>query len=211
MLEAIGELGIAPGKTFILEDLPEPKRRAVERGFAAALKQLAELSPARFGAASGGWSAMPDNIGNYGVDYLFRAFIARKAIGANLKEDAVYPTTSIDAEGKPLSGKNSYALKFRQKPPVRAFWSVTVYDAHQRLTANPLGRYALGDRDALTPDADGGVTLYLQHADPGQDKRNNWLPVPDRDFNLVLRLYWPERAILDGSWPMPELSKIIEP
>ena len=44
----------------------------------------------------------------------------------------------------------------------------------------------------LKRDADGGLTLYLQHESPGKDKESNWLPAPNGPFFAVMRLYWPE-------------------
>ena len=63
-----------------------------------------------------------------------------------------------------------------QLPPVAAFWSVTVYDADGFQVANELDRFAVGDRDPLTYNADGSLDLYLQHADPGPQRESNWLP-----------------------------------
>jgi hypothetical protein len=50
-------------------------------------------------------------------------------LGANLSADAVYPTTYVDAEGKPLNGADHYVLHFDKgkTPPVNAFWSVSMY------------------------------------------------------------------------------------
>jgi hypothetical protein len=41
----------------------------------------------------------------------------------------------------------------------------------------------------LKRDADGGVTLYVQHSNPGADKEANWLPSPSGPFFTVMRLY----------------------
>jgi hypothetical protein len=59
-----------------------------------------------------------------------------------------------------------------------AFWSVTMYDAEGFQAANPIDRFAIGDRDQLTYNADGSLNLYLQHDSPGADKESNWLPAP---------------------------------
>ena len=58
-------------------------------------------------------------------------------------------------------------------PPVDAFWSVTMYDADGFQVANPINRFAIGDRDALTFNDDGSLDLYVQHEDPGADKESN--------------------------------------
>ena len=51
-------------------------------------------------------------------------------------------------------------------PPVLAFWSVTAYDKDGYFIANPINRYAIGDRDRLKFDPDGSLDLYIQSEDP---------------------------------------------
>ena len=120
----------------------------------------------------------------------------------------------MDGEGQPLDGsKASYTLTFPagQLPPVNAFWSVTMYDGKtQLLVANPIDRYLVNSPmlPGLTKDADGGVTLYIQKdrpTDPAQAA--NWLPAPDGPIYLVMRLYWPKEAALDGSWTPPAVQR----
>jgi hypothetical protein len=93
-------------------------------------------------------------------------------------------------------------------PPVLSFWSVTAYDKDGYFIANPIGRYAIGDRDPLKFNADGSLDLYIQSQDPGPDRRSNWLPSGDGAFNLMFRLYWPKPAILDGSWRAAAVEKL---
>ena len=101
------------------------------------------------------------NVGQYGTNYLFRAVVAMIGLGANLPADAVYPHTTLDADGQPLSGEHRYQIVFPkgQLPPVNAFWSITMYNAKQFFVDNPINRYAIGDRDKLKPNADGSLTL----------------------------------------------------
>jgi hypothetical protein len=92
----------------------------------------------------------------------------------------VYPLAERDGDGKPFNGANKYSLHFTKAeiPPVDAFWSLTMYDDDAYLVANPINRYALGDRSYLTFDAEGGLTLYVQSDSPGKDNESNWLPAP---------------------------------
>ena len=71
-----------------------------------------------------GWQMLPD-VGSYGTNYELRAVVALHGLGANLPEDAVYPSTDVDADGQALSGDHRYLLRFRPGalPPVKAFWS----------------------------------------------------------------------------------------
>jgi hypothetical protein len=59
----------------------------------------------------------------------------------------------------------------------------------------------------LVTDADGGVTIYVQHSSPGAGNEANWLPAPDGPFVAALRLYWPRPEALDGTWQPPKLVK----
>ena len=97
-----------------------------------------------------------------------------------------------------------------QLPPVNAFWSLTMYGLPDRLlVANPINRYLINSPmlPDLKRDPDGGLTLYIQQASPGKDKEPNWLTAPDRPFFLILRLYLPKNAALDGAWKQPPLAR----
>jgi len=156
-----------------------------------------------------GWGIML-NIGTYGTDYLTRAMVAWVGIGANIPADAVYPTAFVDKDNQPLTGKNNYQIHFDkdQLPPVKAFWSITLYNSESFLVQNSLDRYALGDRDPLVFNNDGSLDIYIQHESPGKEKESNWLPAPQGSFNLTMRLYWPESKVLDGSWTPPAIERL---
>jgi len=149
------------------------------------------------------------NLGNYGKDYLKRALVALIGIGANLPQDAIYPTTFIDSEGNKLNGKNKYVIHFDKNnlPPVNAFWSITAYNSKSYLVANPINRYALGDRDELQFNKDGSLDIYIQHDQPDKEFESNWLPAPKDDFNLTMRLYWPKKSVIDGAWKPSAVKK----
>ncbi|MEN0105490.1 MAG: DUF1254 domain-containing protein [Pseudomonas sp.] len=157
-----------------------------------------------------GWRIGYD-LGEYATRYEQRALVAKIGLGANLAADAIYPNLWKDQDGQALDGNHRYVLHFAkdQLPPVRAFWSLTLYNAAQFLSDNPLNRYALGDRDALHYNADGSLDFFIQHAEP-QDpaQRANWLPAPQENFSLFLRLYWPEANVLDKRWLPPVIQRL---
>jgi hypothetical protein len=158
-----------------------------------------------------GWLQPPPAIGKYGDDYPLRAVVAMAGLGANLPEDAVYPNARADSSGQPLDGSHRYRLHFAKGalPPVRAFWSITAYDSDGYLVANPLGRYALGDRDRLRFNDDGSLDIYIQADPPAEAQRSNWLPTPEQGpFSVTARLYWPEASILERKWQMPGLERL---
>lgn len=211
MLKKMARLGIVPGKPFDLKKLtPE-----VQQALAAIPKAGFETIMAHFksaGTSENGW-VFATKTGLYGTDYLQRALIAAIGLGANLPQDAVYPTSEADAQGKPYEGSAKYVLHFDKGllPPVEGFWSLTMYNAEYFFVENALNRYTLSARNDLTKNADGSVDLYLQNENPGPEKASNWLPAPTGRFIPMLRLYWPKEtppSIIDGTWKIPAIQKL---
>jgi hypothetical protein len=147
-----------------------------------------------------------------GHNYLSRAVGAMVGILGNSAEEFLGIGYPGDANGQPFDGSHCYRIKFTPDamPPVKAFWSITVYDAHMLLYANRLQRYVVNSAmvEQLVRDTDGGFTLYVQHDSPGPDKEANWLPVPPGKFNLTFRAYQPEQAILDFSYRAPPVVMV---
>ena len=153
-------------------------------------------------------------IGRYGDDTLLRAVVARVGWGANVAAEAVYPIARVDADGSPLDGRTTYRITFSagELPPVDAFWSLSVYGGDMFFAEHPSGRYAIGDRTpGLTFGDDGSLEIVLSHDEPAAgagDQSVNWLPVPEGPFVLMLRLYLPGQAILDGDYAYPPVEPI---
>ena len=76
------------------------------------------------------------------------------------------------------------------------------------LVENPLNRYLINSPmlPQFKRDADGGLTLFFQNESPGKDKEANWLPAPKGAFSVIMRLYWPKPAAIDGSWKKPPME-----
>ncbi|MET4797826.1 DUF1254 domain-containing protein [Bradyrhizobium sp. LB11.1] len=158
-----------------------------------------------------GWG-FTTKTGIYGTDYLMRALVTAIGLGANRPQDAVYPTSQKDAEGRKYSGANKYVVRFPkgQLPPAQGFWSLTMYDASYFFVSNPINRYSISAREHLKSNPDGSTDLYIQKDSPGKDKESNWLPAPSGDFVLMMRLYWPSEknpSIINGSWKIPAVRK----
>jgi hypothetical protein len=203
----LATLGIAPGATFSMDVFTPEVRKAIEAGVADGINEMRETVR---GKVVNGWQIALD-MGRYGTKYTYRAGWTFFGVGGNLPEDAVYPFAELDGDGKPFNGANKYSLNFTRAeiPPVNAFWSLTMYDDDAYLVANPINRYALGDRSHLASDAEGGLTLYIQSDSPGKEKESNWLPAPkDAGFKLALRLYAPKKEVADGTWAPPPVKRV---
>ena len=209
MLHELARIGLVPGQDFDAAKLTAVQLATLDEGAKAAAGHI-EKYVASGAAVKPGWSSFQGTVGRYGTNYIARAVTARVAVGANPAEDAVYIGNSTDASGQPLNGSGCYRMHFEasQLPPVLAFWSVTAYNEYGYFIANSINRYAIGDRDQLKLNADGSLDLYIQSQSPGQECEPNWLPSGDGTFNLMMRLYWPKPAILDGSWHPPAVERL---
>lgn len=206
MLRQLQALGVEPGKP--VAEWPWWRRQAVNLGIWLAERRVRDAlaNPTRL---QDGWRVPPMQVGRYGEDHGLRAAVAMGGFGANLAEDAIYPNAVKDGRGEALQGGKRYRLHFAADalPPVRAFWSLTVYDGDGFLVANPLNRFALGDRDALAFNPDGSLDILLQSDAPDGALQGNWLPIPKQGaFSVTGRLYWPKADILDGRWHMPPIQ-----
>jgi hypothetical protein len=203
-------LGLDAGKPFDAAKLDAATRATIDAAAEDALASIRATVSEGFGVKTRGWSVSAEGIGAYGTSYRRRAAVALGGLGANLPEDAVYPSSLTDVAGEPYDGENRYRLRFEkeQLPPVDAFWSITLYDPQGFQVPNALNRFALGDRDPLSYGDDGSLEIYIEHDSPGADKESNWLPCPEGPFNLVLRLYSPRSEVLDGKWLPPGVVKM---
>lgn len=208
-LARIAKLGIRPGRPFDASRFTNDERRQIEAGRTDALADMTASLPT-IGRSANGWTVMTEQIGVYGNAYFKRAVVTLVGLGANPPEDAVYPLLNADADGDAVTGDRDYVIHFAADalPPVSAFWSVTMYDAEGYQVANELDRFALGDRDALTYGADGSLTLYVQHANPGPGRESNWLPAPLGPLGVTMRLYAPRAEVLDGRWVPPVVTRV---
>ena len=87
---------------------------------------------------------------------------------------------------------------------------MSVYGTDMFFTPHPTGRYSIGDRTpGLVHTDDGAVEIVLAHTEPDSlGHRANWLPVPEGDFVLLLRLYLPRDEVVDGDYPLPRIERI---
>lgn len=232
MVARLASIGVHPGKPFDLAAQDAATQRGVERGVALVKSLFETRSPGTQGPLErshleawafgkllqavnsrllnmrDGW-LIPLNLGQYDDRYALRAMVTLIGFGANGPKDAVYPTTSVDADGEALDGSRRYVLRFPKGalPPARDFWSLTMYDDRMFFVDNPIGRYAIGDRHALRANDDGSVDILVQQSSPGREWESNWLPAPKGRFKLMMRLYGPEPQVLENRWAPPKLLK----
>ena len=160
--------------------------------------------------AGNGWNRSKNNA-QFGVDYYNRTGTAKSNMFDNKPDETQYFYTDNDASHVPLSGDHSYTVTFAkgQTPPVKGFWSLTLYNSKHLFSPNEINRYSLGTKNKdLKYNADGSLTLYISKTQPDNSKMTNWLPAPEGTFSLYIRAYWGEKAIIDGSWQPPKIEQV---
>jgi hypothetical protein len=212
LLANLAKIGIKTGADYksYFAGLDDSVKSAIQTGYQSA---LAKIPVANLGKTKNGWQ-LPYGTGNYGTDYMLRAVTAYLGLGANLIDDAFYASASTSSDGAKFSSANKYVIHFNKNeiPPVNGFWSITIYNEKILFAANPINRYCLGSLSdpPLTKNPDGSIDLYVQRDSPDSAKIPNWLPAPaSGGFSLTLRLYWPQKQVVDKSW-IPPAVRLIE-
>ncbi|EJL25612.1 DUF1254 domain-containing protein [Novosphingobium sp. AP12] len=195
--ESFERIGIEPGKPWNPGRFDAAQLAAIDAGVADGKKAIAEKLATTFSS-----NGLFGSRAQLGTDYLTRDAAAAKGLYGNSLEEAWYGGFVGD-------GSIPSVLHFSKSelPQAKFFWSATLYTLPDRfLYANSLKRYSIGDRTkGLVYDSDGGLTLYLSHTSPGQDKESNWLPAPVAKYSLVVRVYGPGPDLISGKWALPAL------
>ncbi|KAJ2994683.1 hypothetical protein HDV02_001379 [Globomyces sp. JEL0801] len=143
--------------------------------------------------------------------FLQKAVVAFMGTVANRIEEVIYFRRSFDSTNTMLDGsKYSYTVRFETQPPVNGYWSLTAYNHTTKLIQeNPYKIYSVGShKGTLMYDVNGGVQLYLSVNSPSDPKMlNNWFPIPNGEFDLMIRTYWPTPELISQEYLMPNVVK----
>jgi hypothetical protein len=216
MVVKLAKIGIVPGQDFDASKLELAAAAGIAKAPKAAQDKIAAWM--KEGLVPGdaklenGWT-FTTQTRPYRTNYIQRALVTWFGLGANRPQDAVYPTSEGPKLIEKYNGANKYVLHFNKGEmlPVDGFWCVTMYNAQYFFVDNPLNRYNVSQRNKFKTNADGSMDIYTQADSPGKAKEANWLPAPKDEFVLMMRLYWPKEkdpSILDGSWKIPEVTKV---
>ncbi|QEK90582.1 DUF1254 domain-containing protein [Achromobacter insolitus] len=213
VLAKLRNAGLIAGQPLDFDKLGHPVKQGLRRGLRAARERMTTAAGGTVRSVNG-WHQETASIGVYGNSYLRRALAAQAQPGSGLPEDLSVLLLAADSQGAPLDAAHGYTLRFEsdQLPPAAALWSLAAYDAQGMPFANALNRYALGDRDPLQYNADGSLDLRISHAPPAPEQQSNWLPLPATGpISVLLRVYAPKPALLDGLWTPPALQRDAPP
>jgi len=133
------------------------------------------------------------------------AFIGAKHLGTG----QYYLMAMKDKQGQLLKGAVTYRLTVPANVPVKQYWSVTAYDRDTHALIRNMPRATRSSQNLdLKKNTDGSVDLYFGPKAPA-GKESNWIPTdPKGGFELMLRLYGPEKALFDKTWTLPDIDQI---
>lgn len=149
--------------------------------------------------------ANPDSypIDGRGVTFSFAYFSAK-----HLGTGQFYLMTIKDKDGRPFDGGGTYRLTVPANAPVKLYWSATAYD---RVTHALIRDQKWSSRASTTPglvkNADGSVDIWFGPKAPTGEE-SNWVPTKaDGGFEVLFRLYGPEKPLFDKTWVLPDIEK----
>lgn len=209
IVDEMAKLGLTPGQTWDTTKLAPAAQSAIAAAKGTAIKSVTAFATQGVKVV-GGWQIIKKT-GVYGSDYVDRAFVTAVGLGANRPQDAIYPLTPRTGAAA-FDGGSVYTVHFAKgmTPPVKGFWSITMYDPAFFFVKNALSKQSISPRQHFAKNADGSVDLYFSHAQPAGVPASNWLPAPAGKFILMMRTYWPNPtapSLLDGSWAPPAVTK----
>jgi hypothetical protein len=220
MIDMLKTIGIEKGKPFnpdaktkaITETAPREARADIDAWYEnifvtpfyegthwalPAYKELTEEMPTMY--------ANPDR---YPVDYravaYSIAYFSPKYLGAG----QFYLMALKDKAGQPLDEKKTYRLTVPPNAPVKLYWSATAYDRETHALIRDTTRSSRASNSAdVRKNADGSVDIYFgPHAPAG--KESNWVATAGRNFEVLFRLYGPEKPFFDKTWKLPDVEEV---
>jgi hypothetical protein len=111
-----------------------------------------------------------------------------------------------DKAGESLRGNKNYRLHVPPNAPVKLYWSATAYDRQTHALIRDTSRASRGSNSAgIQKNTDGSVDVYFGATAPA-GKDSNWVPTGGRDFEVLFRLYGPQKAFFDKTWVLPDIE-----
>ena len=146
-------------------------------------------------------------IGSTAANPWTRARVARHGLLALTKEEAVYFTTGVDADGQRLSEDCTYEVSGTDMPGL--WWSVTLYDARSYLPANKDNALSF-DKTKAAATGSGDAWAFTIAADGPET--GNWVSSQNAGtFDLTLRIYKPSPELIadpEAVLPAPAVKRL---
>jgi hypothetical protein len=139
-----------------------------------------------------------------GLTYTY-GFIGIKRLGTA----QFYLMAIKDKDGKNLSGVKTYRLTVPANAPIEEYWSATAYDRATHALIRDMSRASAASNSAeVRKNADGSVDVYFGPKAPA-GKESNWiLTKAEGEFEVLFRLYRPQKPLFDKTWKLPDIEEV---
>jgi hypothetical protein len=220
MIDTLKTIGIEKGKPFtpdektrsILDDAAREARAYIdaqyEANFNSPFVEGTHWAVPSSKEVLDGMSTAFADPNKYPIDGRAAIYAAAYFSARHLGAGQFYLMTIKDKEGVPFDGKKTYRLTVPSNAPVKLYWSATVYD---RTTQALIRDTSRSSRASNSPDvqknADGSVDIYFGPKAP-DGKESNWVPTAGRNFEVLFRLYGPEKPFFDQTWKLPDVEEM---
>jgi hypothetical protein len=220
MIDQLKSIGIEKGKPFNpdAQTVEILKRAAIEGG--EYLENLYQIGfPPFFPTSHWAVPAMPELVKEgsagysdpniYPIDYRALTYSLGYVGIKRLGTAQFYLMESKDKDGATLEGNRTYKLHVPANAPTSQYWSATVYDRETHALVKKLESASRASNDAsLQKNADSSVDVYFGPKAPA-GKDSNWIPTdPNRQFEVMFRVYGPEKALFEKTWTLPDLEPV---
>ena len=121
-----------------------------------------------------------------------------------------YAAAFVDSEGKPLDGSKTYKIHLPPNIPAKDFWSFVVYDNQTRSMLQTDEQFpSIGSQTkGIVVNPDSSVDVWFGPTAP-QGHEANWVQtVPNKGWNVLLRLYGPLPPWFDKTWKPGEFELV---
>ena len=122
-----------------------------------------------------------------------------------------YAIAYSDAQGNTFDGSKTYKFNVPANPPMKDFWSFTVYDNQSRAMLQTDQRFPGIDNNkkGVVQNADGSWDIYFGPKAP-EGFENNWIQtIPGKGWNTIFRLYGPLEPWFNNEW-YPSDAQLVE-
>ena len=115
--------------------------------------------------------------------------------GLNPPSAAMYAVVNDD-----FDPKKKYKIEVPADVPVKAFWSISIYNKDGFFGKNEQNAYTVNNVTGKK-NKNGSTTIFLGAC---EDEKYNCLPLPGEGSYYEWRWYAPKQVILDGKWSFPK-------
>jgi hypothetical protein len=222
MIDVLKTVGIEKGKPggvnpdrktrAILDDAAREARAYVDRQYEAGLatpfvEGTHWALPARKDVLEGMQTAFADPNG-YPIDGRAAIYAAAYFSSKHLGTGQFYLLAIQDKAAEAVSGKATYRLHVPPNAPVKLYWSATAYDRQTHALIRETSRSSRGSNsEGIQKNADGSVDIYFGPTAPA-GKESNWVPTNGRPFEVLFRLYGPEKPLFEKTWKLPDIERV---